>query len=73
VTAFGTSNFTRTGETVTDAEPPVAETKYSEMMDEYKTQSADDLARSLDEQLMTRQPWCTCFNPYFCNGDELNE
>lgn len=32
-----------------------------------------DIAASLDEQLITIQPWCTCKEPYWCEGKELNE
>jgi hypothetical protein len=30
-----------------------------------------DFAASLDEQLLTVQPWCTCREPYWCKGLEL--
>jgi hypothetical protein len=30
-----------------------------------------DIARSLDETLATIQPWCTCRDPYRCEGAEL--
>lgn len=32
-----------------------------------------DFAARLDLELITRQPWCTCENPYWCQGAELDE
>lgn len=31
----------------------------------------DDFARRLDDQISVRQPWCTCKDPYRCEGREL--
>lgn len=36
-------------------------------------EEVSDIARSLDEQLLTVQPWCTCSNPYWCTGAEYDE